>query len=169
MFVGYLWGIETSLSQFFVDLLILVCRLPMRDWNSFFWGLCPFPDVFVGYLWGIETYPSRKVPHSPKAFVGYLWGIETGFSRLRNWRSFGGFVGYLWGIETFDSLPPPFRIISRFVGYLWGIETTSSQIPPDSSPSFVGYLWGIETRLAFWRRFSSSSVCRLPMRDWNGH
>ena len=60
LFVGYLWGIETIEAEVEEVERERVCRLPMRNWNwSMRWG------------YGVE-----------KGFVGYLWGIETGIDKV---------------------------------------------------------------------------------------
>ncbi len=55
----------------------------------------------------------------------------------------------------------------QFVAYLWGIETWSVGWSVLGTIQFVAYLWGIETTWTRrWPPFSTT-VCSLPMRNWN--
>ena len=144
---------------------LLVCRLPMRNWNPSDLGTPTSWGSFVGYLWGIETNISLPSLRLKESFVGYLWGIETqGFLLLwsksglvcrlpmRNWNSIALIVAG-W--------------ISQFVGYLWGIETGNVLVAKplrDNVCRLPMRNWNISFPSSSNR---CSSVCRLPMRNWN--
>ena len=194
MFVSYLWGIETMsvevpLIKTLVRLYLtyeglkpfhggirchqalLVCILPMRDWNSSI-DSCMDSRVslFVSYLWGIETMfgASINVPKSTVCilpmrdwnfFLLWVFAIchhKVSILPMRDWNSKwcgdfcstqSSFLSYLWGIETLLR-----HLLAKenttFLSYLWGIETRwNPKMNRLIWTLFLSYLWGIETFL----------------------
>ena len=144
---------------------------------------------FVSYLWGIETTGTRGGCRPGCAFVSYLWGIETAeggnrgmstkslyrtyeelkpvlrFRRLiaavrlvcivpmRNWNNF--FLIYRGGRK-----PRLYRTYEELKQVRAAKEAAGREV-------FVSYLWGIETGNTTRSDRACSSVCIVPMRNWN--
>jgi len=123
-FVSYLWGIETRSKSHRWPIIsclyltfeglkhktvmvfpltgVLVCILPLRDWNYWYINFIISVVLFSLYL----TFEGLKLPSRSPENRRYQWE----------------FVSYLWGIET-STLPESSNTVCSFVSYLWGIET----------------------------------------------
>ncbi len=130
------------MTMLFIVMTIIVCSLPMRNWN---------PNT---------VYPVLGL----REFVAYLWGIETCAHEAFSSKQKNMFVAYLWGIETWGSTTARYSaVVCSLPMRNWNCVVHGTMC--DTS-GFVAYLWGIETPI-FTPSLNRNSVCSLPMRNWN--
>ena len=78
-FSAYLWGIETTKTLHYVQ-IVEICFQPTYEElkHNFSWNEWRLINSFSAYLWGIETQPEpEEITESYPEFSAYLWGIET--------------------------------------------------------------------------------------------